>query len=496
MAAGGGSGRSEPAITTTDHNTDVPVHLQKDEMSLGEVRGTKMKYDIGCYVHCLSSWDNVYHLAEIMDQRESKDGTEYYVHYNDQNKRLDEWVSFTRLEDPKTEIGCGFQSEIGENPAPLIAPATPTIVGSSLGDPKLDAPGTSDRKLTRNLKRRYDEIHNVQKGLEELSPIDQNLEKEHEEKTKVKNIQVVELGKYEIDTWYYSPYPEEYSNVDKLYICEFCLKYMKKRITYKRHMMKCCYRHPPGNEIYRTVVAEQSSVPSDNKQNGESTSGQSKLSEKGGSLQTLSVFEVDGQKSKLYGQNLCLLAKLFLDHKTLYYDVDSFLFYILTELDNYGHQIVGYFSKEKYSVESYNLACILTLPPFQRKGYGRFLITLAYELSKKEGKIGTPERPLSDLGQVSFRSYWSRVLLEVLRDHGGNLSIKDLSSMTAIRSDDIINTLQSLNLIRYYKGQHIISISAKVIEEHMKSTSKTKWSIDPSKLHWTPLSNPLTRRTR
>ena len=48
-------------------------------------------------------------------------------------------------------------------------------------------------------------------------------------------------------------------------------------------------------------------------------------------------------------QNLCYLAKLFLDHKTLYYDVDLFLFYIICEYDAFGFHIVGYFSKEKYS---------------------------------------------------------------------------------------------------------------------------------------------------
>jgi hypothetical protein len=39
-----------------------------------------------------------------------------------------------------------------------------------------------------------------------------------------------------------------------------------------------------------------------------------------------------------------------------------------------GCHLVGYFSKEKDSSENNNLACILTLPPYQRKGYGKFLI--------------------------------------------------------------------------------------------------------------------------
>ena len=63
----------------------------------------------------------------------------------------------------------------------------------------------------------------------------------------------------------------------------------------------------------------------------------------------LSVFEVDGQQRKLYCQNLCLMAKLFLDHKTIFFDVDPFVFYVLCEVDKQGAHIVGYFSKEKES---------------------------------------------------------------------------------------------------------------------------------------------------
>ncbi len=50
----------------------------------------------------------------------------------------------------------------------------------------------------------------------------------------------------------------------------------------------------------------------------------------------LAVYEVDGCTDKIYCQNLCLLSKLFLDHKTLYFDVEPFLFYVFCEVDAEG----------------------------------------------------------------------------------------------------------------------------------------------------------------
>ncbi|KAF3846975.1 hypothetical protein F7725_004053 [Dissostichus mawsoni] len=116
--------------------------------------------------------------------------------------------------------------------------------------------------------------------------------------------------------------------------------------------------------------------------------------------------------ASIYCQNLCLLAKLFLDHKTLYYDVEPFLFYAMTESDSTGCHLVGYFSKEKNSFLNYNVSCILTMPQYMRQGYGKMLIDFSYLLSKVEEKVGSPERPLSDLGLISYRSYWKEDLID------------------------------------------------------------------------------------
>ena len=92
--------------------------------------------------------------------------------------------------------------------------------------------------------------------------------------------------------------------------------------------------------------------------------------------------------------------------------------------------------------------------------------------------------------------------MEILRKTKGSISIKEISQMTSIKvssyeycivlsnisqTEDILQTLQSLNLIRYHKGQHVLALTPKILEDHAKAMQKQTIKIDPKCLHWTPL---------
>jgi histone acetyltransferase MYST1 len=273
------------------------------------------------------------------------------------------------------------------------------------------------------------------------------------------------------------PYPPEM----KLYLCEFCLKYFNNLIRYCSHKARCDLTYPPGHEVYRSPRPLTSQG-----------SGNPAVVDP-----VIAVFEVDGKERQRYfsrdSQSLCLLAKLFLDHKTVWWNVEHFLFYVLCEKDEEGYHIAGYFSRDRTSSLGTNLACIMTLPPFQKKGYGRFLMAFSYELSRIDGKVGSPERPLSELGKVGYHSYWQRVLLEAMRKHGSLVSIEQLTKMTYIHQNDIVEALKPLAMVTLVKGQYILSANSKAVEQRLEGFANQRTiEIDRSRLNY-PVNLRTTR---
>ena len=65
------------------------------------------------------------------------------------------------------------------------------------------------------------------------SAVSAALEKEHLEATKVKNTILHSNRKfrhrYEL-AWYYSPYRDDFSGLERLYLLEFCLKYARRPV--------------------------------------------------------------------------------------------------------------------------------------------------------------------------------------------------------------------------------------------------------------------------
>ncbi|CAJ2505067.1 Uu.00g124610.m01.CDS01 [Anthostomella pinea] len=323
---------------------------------------------------------------------------------------------------------------------------------------------------TKEDRRRFDEAK--QKAEEEWrnrllavqAEADVPLKKSKKTSGPASQIECIEFGGWEIDTWYAAPYPEEYSRNRVLFICEFCLKYMNSDYVAWRHKLKCPAKHPPGDEIYRHG--------------------------------SIAFFEVDGRKNPVYCQNLCLLAKLFLGSKTLYYDVEPFLFYVLCEYDDLGYHFVGYFSKEKRASSQNNVSCILTLPIHQRKGYGHLLIDFSYLLTRVEQKTGSPEKPLSDMGLVSYRNYWRLVLCKYLinrvpedklRKKG--TSLRQISDDLGMTPDDVIAALEALRFLVRDPVTQVYAFRVDLLYCHRevaKWEGKKYVKLSPQVLTWTP----------
>ena len=65
-------------------------------------------------------------------------------------------------------------------------------------------------------------------------------------------------------------------------------------------------------------------------------------------------------------------------------------------------------------------------------------------------------------------------------------SYDNYSEMSCIAEEDIINTLQSLNMVKYWKGQHVICITPKAVEEHLRSSQYRRLilMVDTEYLRW------------
>lgn len=198
----------------------------------------------------------------------------------------------------------------------------------------------------------------------------------------------IRLGRCEIDTWYFSPYPDDHGHCSLLYICEFCLKYMKYAKTYEQHRGRCTVRQPPGDEIYRREnlsVFEVDSVRAKVRAHACMPRTQSRADEL--------ILHAARRTARTY---VCWQSFFSITRpSTLTSNRFSFMFSakriaMVRTLSATSPRCDGCtvrrcvwyctnrsVAQEKESPEKNNLACILTLPPHQRKGYGKLLISLS-----------------------------------------------------------------------------------------------------------------------
>jgi len=146
------NGTSVQLTSNTSNNSNNSLS-EKENVSL----------DVGDH-YLVKRADNQWHSAEIIEIRNNyQEGKyEYYVHYEGYNRRLDEWVDKFRFD----------LSSVSKAKAEAEAKAAKDAVLTQ----KINDSDQPDRKITRNQKRKNDEINHVQKTFYEMDPTTAALE--------------------------------------------------------------------------------------------------------------------------------------------------------------------------------------------------------------------------------------------------------------------------------------------------------------------------------
>eukprot|EP01061_Rhynchopus_euleeides_P027044 TRINITY_DN44042_c1_g1_i1.p1 TRINITY_DN44042_c1_g1~~TRINITY_DN44042_c1_g1_i1.p1 ORF type:complete len:456 (+),score=95.99 TRINITY_DN44042_c1_g1_i1:172-1539(+) len=267
--------------------------------------------------------------------------------------------------------------------------------------------------------------------------------------------------------WNSSPYPRYLApflqeNDGVLYVCDVCLRYAPVKQWMEEHIRETggCAQgtHPPGRRIFTSrdkqicVWEVDGGIPSE-----------CILKAKGIPSEHVSGFPSlrETTRSEIFAQNAGLLARCFLKGKIAFYCPGAFFYYCITEFSEGAHRFRGFFSAGKFHRED-SLSCIMVLPPWQDKGYGRLLIHLSYLLCKGDGQElpeQSPERPLSDLGIMAFLSYWKGAALDAVHEmlsdrtwrqvqkRKGGRDVEHVSLVTGICKRDMIKALHVLGLL-------------------------------------------------
>ncbi|KAH7322796.1 acyl-CoA N-acyltransferase [Stachybotrys elegans] len=258
--------------------------------------------------------------------------------------------------------------------------------------------------------------------------------------------------------------------LEMLYVCPLCFKYSKEIVPWLGHVKGCQSRAVlPGRKVYvhprgtRKVLVPTDAGKGAGPKKRRGDTGPRYTEQLVQDQGEWSIWEVDGEEDALFCQNLSLFAKLFLDNKSVFFDVSAFKYFLLVYTPppgglgdipaNAPPQVTGFFSKEKMSWDNNNLACILVFPPWQRRGLGALLMGASYEISRREGIIGGPEKPISDLGKKGYKRFWAgeiaRWLLSI--DTSGSeevlVDVNECSQATWIVPEDCLHVLREMKVM-------------------------------------------------